>query len=603
MGVEAAGGAGAVSTVRGMTHRWVSLPEVLAETHRAGIAAGLPSLVARILSARGLDSDDRLRDFANPTLRQLHEPSLMAGLDGAAARLLDAARAGRPIVIYGDYDVDGVCATAILYHMLRALEPGAAVGTYVPHRLEEGYGLNATALRELAQQGASVVVSVDCGVTAIEAAQAARDAGLQLIITDHHNYLVDDEGCPVLPDVAAVVHPRLAGLSGAAYPCGELCGAGVAFKLAWRMATMHAGSERVSGEVRELLLDLLALAGLATIADIVPLLDENRVIARFGLQRIKSTRLVGLRALLDASGLLGEKVGAIEAGFVLGPRLNACGRMGHAREAVELFTTSDPVRAMVIARDLNRQNEERRATEKRIFDRACSLAEDAGMTEAHRAIVLADPAWHPGVVGIVCSRLVGRYGRPAILMQAGEDLCKGSARSIEGFNLHAALVSCHEHLNTYGGHDMAAGLSLLPGRLGAFTRAFLEHAERSITDAMLVPTLRIDASARISELDLNAARAIEGLGPYGRANPQPVIVVRGARLARNAEPLGAEGRHLRLHFSDGNTAIMVKGWGWGERVGQLRCGIAFDVAIKLEVNTFRGVSNAEGVLCDLRIVD
>lgn len=569
---------------------------------RSGVAAGLPGLVARILAARGFADDESLRAFAHPTLKSLHEPSLMAGLDDAAARLLDAARARRRIVIYGDYDVDGVCATAILFHMLRALEPEAVVSTYVPHRLEEGYGLSAEALVELARNGASVVVSVDCGVTATTAAVAARDAGLELIITDHHNLSLDADGKPMLPPAAAVVHPRLPGPTGTPYPCEDLCGAGVAFKLAWRMATMHHHSERVDAETRELLLDLLALAGLATIADIVPLLDENRVIARFGLERIKSTRLVGMRALLEASGLLGESVGAVEAGFVLGPRLNACGRMGHAREAVELFTTSDPARATDIAYALNKQNEQRRATERRIFERACNLAEDAGMTDEHRAIVLADPGWHPGVVGIVCSRLVGRYCRPAILMQSSEDVCKGSARSIDGFNLHAALVHCAEHLSGYGGHDMAAGLSLAPDQLEAFTGAFLDHARTSISDEMLVPTLRIDAEAGLNELNMDAARAIERLGPYGRSNPQPVIVVRGVRLTRDAEHLGREGKHLKLHIGSGSVAFALKAWGWGDRRSELRGGMTLDVALRLEVNTFRGLSSAEGTLCDLRVV-
>jgi single-stranded-DNA-specific exonuclease len=600
IGPDASAAAGAE---RGMTRRWV-LPAPVDPMAVAG-SAGLPPLVRRVFAARGFASEEALREFAHPTLRQLHDPSLMAGLDDAAGRLLDAARAGRRIVIYGDYDVDGVCATAILYHMLKTLCPAAAVDTYVPHRIEEGYGLNAAALRELAQRGTSVVVSVDCGVSALRAAEVAQDAGLELIITDHHNIQHDDDGQPMLPDAAAIVHPRLAGPGGAPYPCGELCGAGVAFKLAWRMATMHTGSDRVAPEIRELLLDLLALAGLATIADIVPLLDENRVIARFGLQRIQHTRLVGLDALLKVSKLVGANVGAIEAGFRLGPRLNACGRLGHAREAVELFTTDDPARAMAIARAFDELNAERRAMEARIFERACSMAEDAGMADEHRAIVLADPEWHPGVVGIVCSRLVERYGRPALLMQRGEELCKGSGRSVDGFNLHAGLTACSEHLTTYGGHNMAAGLSLANARLEAFTEAFLAHAATRITDEMLTPSLRIDAQASLDELNMATARALESMGPYGRANETPVILVRCVRLTGNAEPLGASGAHIRFQIGPeaGAPGIAVKGWNWGEHVRSLRRGMRVDVALKLEVNTFRGLASAEGVLCDLAIRD
>lgn len=568
---------------------------------RSAIAAGMPALIARILADRGFTDDESLRAFAHPTLRMLHDPSLMAGIDEASQRILSAAKTGRPIVIYGDYDVDGICATAILVRILRSLIPDAPVSTYVPHRLEEGYGLSTQAMQELAAGGAALVVSVDCGITAHAAAHAARDAGLELIITDHHNFDRDEHANPILPPAVTIVHPRLRAASGIAYPCEDLCGAGVAFKLAWRLASMHHDSERVDEATRTVLLDLLALAGLATIADIVPLIDENRVIARFGLERIRSTGLLGLRALLEASNLLGENITATEAGFILGPRLNACGRMGHAREAIELLTTADPRRAGDIARQLNTQNQQRRDTERRIFEQACGLAEDAGMTDRHRAIILADPEWHPGVVGIVCSRLVARYARPTILMQRADGICKGSGRSIDGFNLHAALHGCAHHLSTFGGHDMAAGLSLTPDALDRFTEEFLALAAQQITDDMLVPSLRIDAEARIEELDLTAARALANLGPFGRANPDPVIALRGVRLLGRPEPLGKDGKHLRLRVGDARHALIIKAWNYAEHADSLHAGATIDAALRLEVNTFRGSTNAEGTLADVRV--
>ncbi|MBZ0171517.1 MAG: DHH family phosphoesterase, partial [Phycisphaerales bacterium] len=371
---------------------------------------GRADLLEKVLAVRGVTD---ARAFLDPSLLHLHEPGLLPGIDRACERLLAAARAGEPIVVYGDYDVDGMTATAILYRVLRALEPGADVSTYVPHRLEEGYGLNSAAMLELSGRGARVVVSVDCGITAHEPARVAREVGLDLIITDHHN---PPDGGETVPEAYAIVHPRLP-FAGAAYPFGELCGAGVAYKIAWRMATMHEGSERVAGPVRTLLLDLLALAALGTVADVVPLVDENRVITRFGLSRCRTTAITGLVALIEAAGLAGEAIDSESVGFRLGPMLNASGRMGHAAEAVELLTTEDRSRADEIARGLCELNEERKRTQLKIFEQAVEMAEAAGMTgDDRRAIVLAHEDWHPGVVGIVCSRLVERYSRPAVLM-------------------------------------------------------------------------------------------------------------------------------------------------------------------------------------------
>ncbi len=309
--------------IRGLLKRW----------SRQGPAfdqAGGQPLLGRVLSARKLADPAEAALFLNPTLKHLHDPSKMPNLDRAAERILAAAKAGEAIVIYGDYDVDGITATSILFHTLKALYPEARVSSYVPHRLEEGYGLNTEAVKELAAKGAKVIVSVDCGVTAVEPAVAARAAGVDLVITDHHNLPTG-----ALPDAFAIIHPRL---PGSEYPFGDLCGAGVAFKLAWRLCTMACGSERVSEPLRALLLELLALTSLGVIADIVPLRGENRVIAHAGLRRIKHSKIEGLRALVEASGLAGDNVGEEDVGFRMGPRLNACGRMNHAREAVR---TSD----------------------------------------------------------------------------------------------------------------------------------------------------------------------------------------------------------------------------------------------------------------------
>jgi single-stranded-DNA-specific exonuclease len=593
---------GAILTVvRGLNRNWA---------YRGGgpaLGAALPtgapgSLVARVLAVRGLSEPSAARAFLEPKLLDLHDPALMPDLDLAARRLLDAAAAREPIVIYGDYDVDGITATTILFHTLRAIDPGAIVGTYVPHRIDEGYGLNSGAIEELAGQGARVIVSVDCGVTAVEPALVARRLGVDLIITDHHNppaTLAD------LPPAFAVVHPRRPGPDGApAYPFGDLSGAGVAYKLAWRLATLFCGSERVSGPLRELLVELLAFASLGIIADVVPLVGENRVIARFGLARIRTSPFVGLRALVDASGLGGEKVNAMDVGFKLGPRLNAAGRLGHAREAVELFTTAAPARAQEIAAALSRQNTARRAVEHEIFEQAAAMAEAAGMTSPERrAIVLADERWHPGVVGIVCSRLVERYCRPAILMQRKNGVCHGSGRSIDGFNLHAALVSCAPLLGRFGGHDMAAGLHLAEHHLAEFTEAFTAVANAALGPDDLVHTLAIDCDAAIEELTAEAVGHLQALAPFGRENPEVRVRLRGLVLAAPPQSMGAFGKHAAIQVRSPASGAMMRlvAWGWGEKRESLRTGMPLEAVIEPKLNAWNGRVTVEGELKDLAI--
>lgn len=555
-----------------------------------GVVGGVGDLVERVLAARCVGDG---RAFLDPSLLQMHDPGLMPGIDRAAGRLLEAARGGDGIVVYGDYDVDGITATAIVVRMLRALVPGARVSSYVPHRVEEGYGLNSAALEELARGGARVVVSVDCGITAVGPAAAARSAGLDLIITDHHNLCEDGS----LPGAFAVVHPRF---PGSAYPFGELCGAGVAYKLAWRLATIAEGTEKVSPGIRLLLLDLLALAALGTVADVVPLVDENRVITRFGLSRCRTTGITGLTALIEAAGLSGEKIDAEGVGFRLGPMLNASGRMGHAREAVELFITEDRARADEIAAGLCRLNEERRRTEKSISEQASAMAEAAGMTgEDRRAIVLAHPDWHPGVVGIVCSRLVERYSRPVILMQVQGQLCAGSGRSIDGFDLHGAVSSCADLLTGFGGHDAAIGLRLETARLPEFRERFIARVNAGLGVEDLVRTAGYDCEAELSELSPATVKRLERLAPFGRSNPPVRVLVRGVRVEGRGEPFGKTGDHLRVRLRDERGgSVRAIGWNWAEMLERFRPGLSVDVLMEPKVSGWSGA--VEPVLVDAR---
>jgi len=558
----------------------------------------LEPLVARLLAIRGLSTPLDAQRFLDPRLTLMHDPSLLPGIDSAAARILNAARSGESIVLYGDYDVDGVTGVSILFHALTALCPDSTISIYIPHRIDEGYGLNDQAITSIIAGGATLIVSVDCGITAALSAKVALDAGVDLIITDHHNLPPDDGP---LPDAYALVHPAL---PGSTYPFDGLCGAGVAFKLAWRLMTLAESSTKLPDHLREVLLDLMAFAALGTIADVVPLIDENRIIARFGMQRLRTTNIKGLTALIEASSLDAADIDAERVAFSLAPRINACGRLGHAREAVELFTTADPTRAEHIAQQLTQINERRRTTERSIVKQAVLAAQESGMTDPQtRAIVLADENWHAGVIGICCSRLIGQFNRPTILLQIQGATCKGSARSIDGFNLHAALVHCAQHLTTYGGHDMAAGMTLPLERLEAFTAAFTTIANESLTPEDLVPSLHIDCQATLADLTPQALRQLEHAGPFGRGNPKPTVLLRDIEVARPPEPFGSRGAHLSVHVRQGNIERRLVGWRLSRLASHLHAGDRIHAVVEPKLNKWNGRQRVEPTLLDLTPAD
>ncbi len=548
------------------------------------------SLLERVLHARGLDKAD---GFLSPSLTDLHDPSLIPDLDEAAHRILDGLRRGERLVIYGDYDVDGTTACAILYHTLRAIEPAAEVRSYLPHRLDEGYGLNADAIRTLAEQGTNLIVSVDCGITAIEEARLARTLGVDLIITDHHNPPASNDD---LPEALCVVHPRR---PGSRYPFGGLCGAGVAYKLAWRLCTLHCGSARIHPDLRRLLVDLLGLCALGTIADVVPLMDENRAIVRFGLTRIRSSPIEGLRALVVASRLDGESVSEEDVGFRLAPRMNACGRLGHAGQTLELLTTATGERAEQIARDLSRLNDERRRLERRILDEALARAKELEMDAPDSRSVLLAGDWHPGVVGIVCSRLAETLCRPSILLCEDGDLLRGSGRSVPRFDLHDALLQCADLLEAFGGHDHAAGLSLRRDRLDELRERFGGICAAALAHREPIPTIVYDTNARAEELTLGAFEDLRRMAPFGSANPRPHLRIRDARLARDPRSFGRNGEHASLSIASGTNEVRIVAWRWMQRLPDLHRGDRLDLIVTPAISTFRG-ARPEPELVDLR---
>jgi len=555
-------------------------------------------LIAQVLHNRGLDDLEAMRKFLRPKLTDLHAPELLSDMDVAAERMCRAARSRERTYIYGDYDVDGMTGLAILYRCLAAC--GADVHYYVPHRLEEGYGVNTQAIDRIAGDGAKLLITVDCGISAIEPLRRARQLGMDVIVTDHH-----DPG-PTLPDVVAVVHPALpaGGLSrqGAAaiYPNPDLSGAGVAFKLAWQFSRAMCGAEHVDEATREFLLEATSLAALGTIADVVPLLGENRVLATYGLRGLAVTPHVGIRALLASARLTGEKLDAYHVGFRLGPRLNACGRMGHARSAVELLTCAGPDRARRIAARLERLNTQRQQIERQIFKEAVDMVESgAAAAPTDFAIVLASPSWHAGVVGIVASRLVDRFHRPAVLIAVDGEEARGSGRSIEPFHIREALAECSDALTSFGGHAMAAGLSLPTRNVERFAAALARIAAERLSASDLRPTLRVDAEVNVAELPQSVVEHLERLAPFGQGNPRPVVAVRGCRILTPPQRLGRNGATLSFLVGQNDSRLRCVGFGMGELADALTGIPTVDIVGSPMLNRFNGRTNVEMHLRDV----
>jgi single-stranded-DNA-specific exonuclease len=556
---------------------WRLAPHDPAAVERLAATLQLAPITAQLLLNRGVTAPDDARRFLDAPLTGLHAPELLPGVPAAAERLYEAARAGRRVCVYGDYDVDGVSGSAILLQCLRLL--GATADLYVPHRLEEGYGLNREALRQIAASGAALVVTVDCGIASVGEAEEAKRLGLELIVTDHH------EMKETLPDAAVLVHPRL---PGGAYPFGWLSGAAVAFKLAWALAQKASGGPKVTPQFRDFLLDAVALAALGVVADVVPLHDENRILVRHGLSRLRQAPPVGLRALCEAAGIPdGAELRASDIGFKIGPRLNAAGRLGCARLVVDLLTTTRREQAVDLARYLEDQNGKRQALERRILSEARQLAEEQGRLD-DPALVLASAAWHGGVIGIVAGRLAELYGRPALVIKLpsadGDNghggLAVGSARSVVGFALHEALAACGDLLRGHGGHQAAAGFRLAPEDIDALRERFCEITAARRPEGPRPPELSLDAEAPLSALTVGLLKDLDRLEPYGAENRRPVFLAGGLAVVGEPRKVGAGERHLSFRVRQGGVTLKAIAFGMADRVEELlsaggACCLAF----------------------------
>jgi single-stranded-DNA-specific exonuclease len=530
----------------------------------------IPEPLAAILVQRGIVSADVAKAFLRPHLERLSDPHCWADMPAAVGLLVRAVREKRTILVHGDYDVDGQCGAAMLTRILRSA--GASVHAFVPHRIRDGYDFGPAGLAEARRIGASLIVTCDCGITAVEAVRAARNEGIDVIVTDHH---LPGEA---LPPANAVLDPRRPDCPS---EDKNLSGTGVAFKLA--QALVHA-----LGLSANLPLHFLDFVALATIADVVPLVGENRILVRHGLKMLGDSRWVGLRALVETAGLAGRPLRAAHVGFILAPRLNAAGRIGDANDGLRLLLTEDPKEAAALARELETINARRQEMDQVILDEAIELV-DKTLSPTDAAIVLGNEAWHPGVIGIVASRLVERYGRPTFLIGwdqgGGGEFGRGSGRSIPGFDLHGALLRVGAHLEKYGGHTMAAGFTIRRDRFDDFRTAFLGVCGELLTPDQLAPSQRVDLELPLAVLSEELERLIRHLEPCGAGNPAPVFGVRNAR-AVGARRVGTN--HLRFTLDDGSAVLPAIGFRWADHVPEDWLGQPLDVAFRLERDDWQG---------------
>lgn len=574
-----------------MTRKWSFQP------HDESAIRGLTSqmkvspLLAQVLIARGYRTAPAAQAFLDARLTDLHEPTLLPGVSEAADRIVAAVHSRRRITIYGDYDVDGVTATSLLWHCLQLL--GATVDYYIPSRMEEGYGLNTGALQQLYDEDPKrLLISVDCGIASVAEAAAAREMGLELIITDHHHIGTE------LPDAAVLVHPRLPGTD---YPFGDLCGVGVALKLAWAICQKVGDGRKATPRMREFLKSAVGLAAIGTVADVVPLMGENRVIVRYGLLSLREKSSLGLKALMQVAGLTEKAVlRADDIGFALAPRINAAGRLGQARLAVELLTTENPERALKLAQYLDELNKNRKTVERRILKQAKEQVEANPEWQNHKTLVLAHHDWHPGVIGIVASRVAEEFGKPTVMVALKEDgTGQGSGRSYAGFHLYDGLAACREFVLGFGGHQAAAGVRLQANQVDAVRNALANHAELNFHPTAEDTELRIDAEVLLSEVNVRAVQELDRLGPFGQDNPTPRFVANQVQLAEAPKTMGEGDRHLSIRVRQNRTTMRAVAFGRAEWAAELTSATGpLAVGFAPVINAFGGFERVELHLID-----
>ncbi len=576
--------------------KWNFIPHDRHEIQAFADRCEVSPVVAQLLLKRGINQPDLAKSFLQAKLSDMRPPEQLPGLPAAVDCIYKAVEAGDEIVVYGDYDADGMTSTAILYRCLSLLK--AKVSYHLPNRMEEGYGLHTASIEKLAERGKKLVITVDCGIASVEPARRAKELGMSLVITDHHRF--GDE----LPQADAIVHPALPGSN---YPFAGLCGAGVAFKLAWALCQRHSGAQKVTEPLRDFLLQAVGLAAIGTVADMVPLVDENRILVRNGLKTLRDHAPLGLRKLMELTKVSEKReLSAEDIGFTLAPRLNAAGRLGQAQLGVELLITEDENRAVALADYIQVLNENRAKLERSIQLSASKQLQEVHSTADDPAFVLASPTWHPGVIGVVAGKLAQKYNRPVVLIaldKVGAGPGSGSGRSPNGVNLHQAFQECGALLISGGGHAAAAGLRIEESNMNAFRAAFLEAVAEQMSEVAQETEIDFDAEAPLGQFDLGVMGQVELLAPFGMGNPRPLFCAVGVELSEAPKLMGESGRHMSLQLVQHGHRMRGVAFGQAEEwLPELSAVTGkVDLAFRPVINEFRGFRKVELHLVDWRV--
>lgn len=541
----------------------------------------LPPILATVLLNRGIED---VKEYLLPDTEKLLDPFIMKGMEQATERILEAIKNGEHITVYGDYDVDGITSTAALVKFLFSHK--ADVDYYIPDRLEEGYGMNRDAIDRIAARGTKLMITVDCGITAVAEIEYATSCGMDVIVTDHH------ECKESLPKALCILNPKQ---TDCPYPFKKLAGVGVVFKL------LQALTLKLKYHMKELLDEYLDLVAIGTVADVMPLLGENRIIVKKGLELMKYTTNKGICALIEQAGVDASAVTAGTIGFVLAPRINAAGRMGDPKCAVEMLLAQGEKSAREYAQMLDEENRERQANEQQIMEQALEILKTDKSMQDDYVLILDHEDWHHGIIGIVASKISERTGKPCVLISTTDEIGKGSGRSIKGFNLFKALEHCAESLSKFGGHELAAGLSVKTDKIKEFRKQINEYAKECLTQDDFIPKIYVDSELPIEYINMNTAEKLAVLEPYGMGNASPIFFARGLEIA-NIRVL-SDGKHIKLSLSRAGYTIDAVGFGMGAYADEIKVHDKIDILFQLDINVFRGERQVQAILKDMRFSD
>lgn len=558
---------------------WHFFPEDSSRQLQLAQELKISSILAKCLLNRSLQDPAAARNYLQPEMGQLVDPFAFRQMGAAVERIRQALANKERILVHGDYDVDGVSGTVLLLQLFRLL--GADVCAHIPNRLKDGYSFGPASLEKIAKEKATLVVTIDNGITAVGPITELKRRGVDVLITDHHR---PSEHEP-LPPAVAILNPNL---SDSGYPHGNLCGVAVAFKLAWGIAQGLSPNRRASPQLRDFLVEAMGLVAIGTISDIVPLLGENRVFAKFGLAALQQSKRPGMRALLRMAGLEGKRLRAEDVGFGLGPRINAAGRLGAAEKAVELLTTDDVARAEALAFELEANNEERKEIQRRIFEEARERVRASWDFSRHPVIVLADDSWHAGIVGIVCSKLVEEFHAPTLLIAMEGEEGRGSARAMDGFELHKALSACAPLLTKFGGHAQAAGMEIRREKFEEFVGAINAKAREMLAGGLPPARIAIDAEISLGGVHRGLLEEVGKLAPFGPFNGEPVFATRRVQVAAPPRRVGKFGEHLQFQVQQGTSLAKAIAFGMGERESELARGGSISLAYTPKLNAWNG---------------